>query len=218
MTLTHAAVAAPPRYLGFLAPIGPLAMACWAFALPYQLGDEPAVWIPKATSATGRLQVAMAALLLFSLTGLIGAIVTGLMARAASRRIGTTGLVLTFLGFSAVTFSGTGYDAAAVASYRTGRDIAGTERVLGEIDGFVAPALAGALFVPLMAIGVILMGIAFWRGRTIPRWAAGAMLAAFPVILLGGFASTLVNGVGWLLLAVGFAAAGTSFARRFARQ
>lgn len=213
MTTTQAAVAAPSRILGYLAPIGPLAMAGWAFALPYQLTDEPDVWIPKAAEATGRLQFAMLMLLLFAVTSVVGAVVTGLMARQASHKLGTVGFVLTFLGFSALSFAGAGYDAAAVASYKTVNDVAVTEKTLDEVDSFVAPMLAGALFIPLMALGVILMGVAFWRGRTISRWAAGAMLAAFPVILLGAFALTPVTGLGWLLLAAAFGAAGVTYAR-----
>ncbi|TDB81728.1 hypothetical protein E1264_32265 [Actinomadura sp. KC216] len=213
MTTTQAAVAAPPRILGYLAPLGPLAMAGWALALPYQLADEPAVWIPKAAAATGRLQIAMAMLLLFALTSLAGALIIGLRAREASRRIGTTGLVLTFLGFSAVSFGASGYAAAAVASHDTVNDVAVTERILKELDGFIAPMLAGSLFVPLMALGVILMGVAFWRDRTVPRWAAATMIAAFPVILIGGYASTLINALGWLLLATSFGSAGSTHVR-----
>ncbi|WP_106403109.1 hypothetical protein [Actinocorallia populi] len=211
MTTTHAA--APPRILGRLAPLGPLAMAGWALALPYQPADEPEAWIPKAAAATGRLQLTMAMLLLFALTSLAGALVTGLMAREASKKLGTTGFILTFLGFSAVSFGASGYDAAAVASYKTVNDITATEKILDEMEAFSAPMLAGTVFVPLMALGVILMGIAFWRGRTIPRWASAAMLASFPVIMIGGYASTLINALGWLLLAAGFAAAGTAYAR-----
>ncbi|MFD0474097.1 hypothetical protein ACFQ0B_42025 [Nonomuraea thailandensis] len=191
-----------------------MAMAGWAFALPYQLSDAPQVWIPKAAAGSGRLQISFILLLVFAVTALAGAIVTGIEARRASRRIGTAGLVLTFLGFAAVSFGGAGYDAAAVASYRVVHDVAQVERILAELGSFAAPVLASAVFVPLTALGVILMGIALWRGRAVPRWAAAAMIVAFPVILGGGAVSTIVNGSGWLLLAVGFGAAGVAYARR----
>ncbi|WTX01017.1 hypothetical protein OG216_47205 (plasmid) [Streptomycetaceae bacterium NBC_01309] len=211
-TTTPAATAAPTRLITWITPIGPLAMAGWAFTIPYQTSDELAVWIPDAAAATGRLQIAMLMLLLCALTATVGTLVTGLMARRASRKLGTTGLVLTFLSFGGVTFGGAGYDAAAVATYNTVHDTATTERALDEYESFVAPMLATALFVPLLAVGVILMGIAFWRGRTIPRWAAGAMLGAFPVIVLGGFVSTAVMAIGWLLLAAAFGSAGAAYA------
>lgn len=214
MTTMQAAVAAHPRILGYLAPIGPLAMAGWAFALPHQISDASQVWIPKAAAGSDRLQISFIMLLVFAVSALVGAIVTGIEARRASYKIGTAGLVFTFLGFTAVSFSGAGYDAAAVASYRTVNDVAQVEKILAELDSFVAPMLAGAVFVPLMALGVILMGIALWRGRTVPRWAAAAMIVAFPVILAGGAVSTIVNGFGWLLLAIGFWAAGATYARR----
>ncbi|MEV0587203.1 hypothetical protein [Nonomuraea sp. NPDC050310] len=205
MTTTPAAVAAPPRLTALLPPLGPLAMAGWAFAVPYQLSAPAPVWIPQAAAGTGRLQVAFVMLLLFAVVAVPGAIVLGLRARRASRRTGTAGLVLTVLGFGAAAFSGAGYDATAVAAHRVlGGQVPQVERLLGELDGFAAPLLAGALFVPCMAAGAILMGIAFWRGGGTPRWAAIAMVAAFPVILAGGAVSTLANGCGWLLLATAF--------------
>ena len=202
------------RLPGLLAPLGPLAMAGWALSVPYQLSEDEQTWIPRAAAESGRLQVAFVMLLLFAITATAGAIVTGLVARRASPRIGTAGLVLTVAGFGAVSFSGAGYDAAAVASYRVG---APAERVLAELDTFVAPMIAGAVFVPLMALGVILMGVALWRGRAVPLWAAALLIAAFPVILVGGAFSTLVNAAGWLMMAVGFWAAGEAFARDRAR-
>ncbi|WP_219518373.1 hypothetical protein [Nonomuraea ceibae] len=42
------------------------------------------------------------------------------------------------------------------------------EKVLSGMDAFVAPELAGELFVPLMALGAVLMGIALWRARRCP--------------------------------------------------
>ncbi|WTW98415.1 hypothetical protein OG216_36025 [Streptomycetaceae bacterium NBC_01309] len=144
-TTTPAATAAPARMIAWIAPIGPLAMAGWAFTIPNQTSDEPRVWIPESAAATGRLQLAMVLLLLSALTATAGTLVTGLMARRASRRLGTTGLVLTSLGFTTVAFGGAGYDATAVATYKTVNDTAVTERTLDEYESFIAPMLATAM-------------------------------------------------------------------------
>ncbi|MEV4888134.1 hypothetical protein AB0K48_01930 [Nonomuraea sp. NPDC055795] len=201
------------RSLGLLAPIGPLAMAGWSLAVPYGVADEPAVWISKAAAATGRLQVAMWMLLVFALTAGAGAIVTGLVARAGSLRVGTAGMVLAFAGFAGLSFSGAGYDAAAIASRQAGLDLAATQKVLDRIDTFQAPAVGAGSLVLLMFAGVLLLGVALWRGGCVPRWAALSILIAPPVILAGGFAAMPVNALGWALLAAGFAAAGFTFAR-----
>lgn len=200
------------RVLGAAAPLGPLAMAGWALALPYALSDEPAAWIPKLAQDMARTQIAFWMLLVFALTAQVGAVVTGLVARRGSRRIGTVGLVLTWLGFAATSAGSFGYDTAAVAAYNTGSDVPTVEKILAELDTLQAPTIGAGAFIPLMAIGAILLGIALWRGRTVPRWAAAAVIAAFPLILAGGFATMYLNALGWLLLAAGFAASGRAFA------
>lgn len=199
--------------LALAAPLGPLAMAVWALSVPYHVADAPAQWIPQAAAGLGRLQLSMWMLLLFALTAGAGAIVTGLVARRGSRRLGTAGLVLAYAGFAALSFSGAGYDAAAVATRQAGLDLAASERVLAEMDTFQAPAVGSAVFIPMMFLGVVLLGIALWRGRGVPRWAAATLLASFPLVMAGGFIAMPVNALGWLMLATGFGAAGLAFVR-----
>lgn len=213
MTTTPAPVGTTTRWLGYLAPIGPLAMAGWALAVPYHVGEPTDVWIPKVAENAGRTQLSMWMMLLFALTAGVGAIVTGLVARRGSLRLGTAGMVLAFLGFSALGFSGATYDGAAFAGMRSGLDLAATGRLMSEVDNLQAPTVAGMVFVPLMALGVILLGLALWRGRTVPRWAAGAVVAAFPVVFAGGVVAMPINAAGWVLLALGFGAAGVAYAR-----
>ncbi|WP_219518485.1 hypothetical protein [Nonomuraea ceibae] len=190
--------------------LGPAAMAGWALALPYQLSDEPAAWIPKLVADPGRAQLAMWMLLLFALTAAAGAVVVGLVARRASRRLGTAGMILTLAGFGALSFSGAGYDAAAAATVRAGLDVPTAERVLAQLGTFQAPTVGTALFVPAMFLGVALLAVALWRGRAIPRWACVLLLAAIPVVLVGGYVATAVNALGWLLIALGFGLAARS--------
>ncbi|NRQ32781.1 hypothetical protein HII36_13160 [Nonomuraea sp. NN258] len=201
------------RALALLAPAGPLAMAAWALLVPYAVADAPDVWIPKAAAGVGRLQLAMWMLLVFALTAGVGAIVTGLVARRGSPGLGTAGMALTYVGFAALGFSGAGYDAAAVASRQAGLGQAATERLLAGLDAFQAPALGGAVFVPLMFLGIVLLAVALWRGRQVPRWAAALMPASFPLVMAGGFVAMPVNALGWLLLATGFGAAGAAWVR-----
>jgi hypothetical protein len=213
MTTTPPRVTTTTRWLGYLAPIGPLAMAGWALALPYHVGDPTDVWIPALAANVARAQLSMWMLLLFALTAGVGAIVTGLVARRGSPRLGTVGMALAFVGFSSLSFSGAGYDGAAFAGMRSGLDLVATERLMSEVDKIQAPMIGSMVFMPLMAFGVVLLGIALWRGRTVPRWAAGALVAAFPVVFAGGVVAMPVNAAGWVLMALGFGAAGVAYAR-----
>lgn len=72
--------------------------------------------------------------------------------------------------------------------------------------------LGVAAFLPLMFVGVVLLGLALSRGHLVPRWAALAVLISLPIITVGGFASMQVNALGWFVLAAGSAAAGRVFA------
>lgn len=218
MTTTTTPTEAPPRtdlrWLGYLAPIGPLAMAGWALSVPYFVGEPTDVWVPKVAESLGRTQLSMWMLLLFALTAGTGAIVTGLVARRGSPRLGTAGLVLAFLGTSVMAFGSVGYDGAAAAGVNSGLDVPTVERLLSEMDTLSAPTIGTAVFVPLYAIGVILLGVALWRSRAVPRWAAVALIAAFPVVFGGGAVAMWLNAAGWVLMAVGYGAAGAVYARR----
>lgn len=205
----------PPwaRWLAWIAPVGPLAMAGWSLSVPYALSDEPAVWIPKM-AAEARVELAFAMMLVFALTIGVGVILTGLVARRGSRRLGTAGLVTGYVGFTAMGVGGITYDAIATATLRAGVDVGTIERILKEADGFLAPAVGGMVFVPLSFLGTLLLGIALWRGRMVPRWAAGLLLLAFPVILAGGAFLMVLNAAGFVMIAVAFAVTGRVFAAR----
>lgn len=200
------------RVLAIVAAAGPIFMAGWALSVPSATTDSTAEGLPKLAAAQGQVEFSMWMLLAFALTAPVGAIVTGLVARRGSLRLGTVGLAATFLGFSALSAGGYAFLGGALASIRAGNPDATTELILDELES-MSVAYGAAVFVPPMFLGVILLGIAAWRGRTVPRWAAMSLLAAFPVIIAGGMLSMQLNAVGWLLLAIGFGAAGAAYAR-----
>ena len=74
--------------------------------------------------------------------------------------------------------------------------------------------LTGTLFVFGHLIGTIILGIALWRSRTVPSWAAVLLAVSQPIHL----ASVLLDNrpldlIGWGGTAVGFAAAGWALLR-----
>lgn len=137
---------------------------------------------------------------------------TGLLARRGSPRLGTVGLVTAYLGYTAMGFGGITYDALSAIPLSAGVDIATIQAVLTQADTFTAPTVGGMLFAPMSFLGTVLLGIALWRSRVVPRWAAGLLLAAFPVILVGGMVLMLLNAIGFVMVAVAFGVA----ARRLA--
>lgn len=207
-TAPQTAVRADPllQVAAWIAPLGPLAMAGWSLAIPYDLVDSPAEFIPKMADVT-RVQLSFWMMLIFVLTIGVGVIVTGLLARRGSPRLGTIGLVTAYLGFTAMGFGGITYDALSAIPLSAGVDIATIQAVLAQADGFTAPTVGGMLFAPLSFLGTLLLGTALWRSRAIPRWAAGLMLVAFPVILAGGMFLMALNALGFVMLAVAFAVA-----------
>jgi hypothetical protein len=216
MTTTHApstplATGRLLRTVAWIAPIGPLAMAGWSLSVPYDLADPPEVFVAKMADVF-RVELSFWMMFVFVLTIGVGVIMTGLLARRTAPRLGTIGLVLAYLGFAAMGFGGIAYDALAAAPLRAGLDVETILRILGAADQFTAPMIGGMVFIPMSFVGILLLGIALWRGRAVPRWAAVVLLAAFPVILAGGAAWMPANAAGFVMIAIVFGIAGRRLA------
>jgi hypothetical protein len=199
------------RLAAWIAPVGPLAMAGWSLAVPYDLADPQEVFIAKMADDV-RVELSFWAMLVFALTIGVGVVVTGLVARRGAPRLGTVGLVTAWLGFAAMGFAGIAYDALAAAPLRAGLDVETITGILAEADKFTAPMIGGIIFIPMSFLGTILLGIALWRTRAVPRWASAILIAAFPVILAGGAFLMAVNAFGFVMIAVAFGMAGRAFA------
>lgn len=200
------------RLMAWVAPLGPLAMAGWSLSIPYDLADDKPTFI-SSLEDDARVELSFWMMLLFVLTIGVGVIVTGLVARRGSPRLGVVGMVLAYLGFSAMGFGGIAYDAIAASALRAGLDVDTVEGILEQADTFTAPMIGGMIFIPLSFIGTLLLGIALWRGHSVPRWAAGLLVAAFPVILAGGAFLMAANAAGFVIIATAFAVAGREFRR-----
>jgi hypothetical protein len=98
---------------------------------------------------------------------------------------------------------------------RIGVSPAATGRLLDSIGAIQAIGLASDLFVIGHILGLILLGVALWRGRAVPAWAALAI--ALSQVLHFVFAVIepvhVLDGLAWGLTAVGFAAAALALVR-----
>jgi hypothetical protein len=150
------------------------------------------------------------------LTLIPGIIAVGLMARRGAPRLGTAGLVLAFAGFMSLFWSTVaGSDNVALAAARIGVSPVLTGRLLDSMGAVPAIGLGSDLFVAGHILGLILIGIALWRGRVLPSWAA--LIIAASQVLHFIFAVIVpvhaLDGLAWGLTAVGFAVAALALVR-----
>jgi hypothetical protein len=97
---------------------------------------------------------------------------------------------------------------------QAGLDVATVTKLLENLHPVTA--VAGIFFVLGHVVGTSLFGIAMWRSRAVPRWAAVATTISQPIHFVAAviLASHALDLVGWGLTAVGFAAAAVAFRRQ----
>lgn len=200
--------------LAVIAPIGPLAIGAGVFLWPYSPEDETVAWVPKVAANQPATDLLLWLGQLSSLTILVGVLVTGFVARRGSTVLGTVGLALSFVGFSALVAAGPGSDAVALAGTRTGLDATTTAKLVDEWESVGAVSGLGFGVFLLTAAGLVVTGIALWRGRTVPLWVGIALAVSMPLTIVGWFSGlALVIAGGYALMALGFGFAGAAYAR-----
>jgi hypothetical protein len=202
--------------LAAIMPIGPLAIAILRGILPYKTTDSNTTLAAQVASHQGTESLVVWLTFIATLTLLPGVITVGLMARRGARRLGTAGLVLAFAAFMSLFWSTVaGSDNVALAAARIGISPALTGRLLDSMGAVPAIGLGSDLFVAGHILGLVLIGIALWRGRVLPSWAALAI--ALSQVLHFIFAVVVpvqaLDGLAWGLTTVGFAVAALTFAR-----
>jgi hypothetical protein len=176
-----------------------------------------------ASDATGADSLAAAAAhpdLLHNvvLFGMIGALLMIPAALGAARIAGAGRL--SFIGGTLVAAGYVCYlavlmsDLTTLAMVRVGGPMADFARVLDTRQEFAAGTWVFLLFVLGNIVGTFLLGLALWRSRAVPRWAAAAIMA-WPLLHITG----LVAGTEWIEVAgaivqgAGFAAVGVQLLR-----
>jgi hypothetical protein len=214
--------AARPR-LGFdrtalavLMPIGPLAIAIVRGILPYYTTDSNTAMAAKVAAHQGTESVVIWLTFIALLTLIPGVITLGLTARQHAPRLGTIGLVVTFAAICCLFWSNVaGADTVALGAARIGTAPGATGALLTSIGAIPAIGLAANVFVIGHILGLLLLGIALWRGRAVPRWSA--LLLAVSQILHFIFAVVVPNhaldGCAWGLTAVAFGVVAVTLTR-----
>jgi hypothetical protein len=204
------------RALAIAMPIGPLAIAIVRGILPYFTTDSNTTMAAKVAAHQGTESVVIWLTLVALFTLIPGVIALGLLAKRHAPRLGTAGLVLSFAGFMCLFWSTVaGSDNVALGAARIGLNPAVTGRLLTSMGAIPAIGFAAWLFPVGHVLGLILLGIALWRGRAVPAWAALAIAVSqvLHVIFAVIVPNHALDGLSWGLTAVGFAVAAVAFAR-----
>ena len=196
------------RALAVLMPIGPLAIAIVRGILPYNTTDSNTVMAAKVAAHQGTETVVVWLTFIALLTLIPGVIALGLLARRHAPRLGTAGLVVSFAAVACLFWSNVaGADTVALGAARIGTAPGATGALLTSIGAITAIGLGSTIFVIGHILGLLLLAVALWRGRVVPRWAA--LLLGVSQILHFVFAVIVPNhpldGCAWGLTAVAFA-------------
>lgn len=217
-TVTPATKAAPSRVrrlgLGLLVAIGPLSIAAVRAILPYGTTDTSAELFTKIAAHQDVGSAVLWLSLLATFTLVPGTIALGLRAAGHSRRLGTAALVISVAGFSGLPAI-VAVDQAALAAAGAGVPADVAARLLDQLIGEPTVAAGTMIFVIGHIVGVVLLGIALWRGGILPGWAGFVLAISQPLHLVFAVIAPnqLLDGCAWLLTAIGFALAAVSAPR-----
>jgi hypothetical protein len=193
-------------FLVVIAAAGPLAIAVLRAILPYGITDSTADIVSKVAAHPGAESAVLWFTYLAMLTLPIGVFVTARVAMRARPVFGTIAAVVAWLGFASMFASVVASDYAVQAATTSGIPGSSTATLLDAMAAHPATSVALAVFLVGHILGGILLGIAVWR--VIPVWAAIALAISQPLHFL--FAAVvpipLLDGLAWVLLAIGFAA------------
>ena len=219
MTATVAVVQSPPRpaqasrwLMAALLPVGPAAIAVLRLVMPYNTADDSATIVTKVAAH----QQAQSLIVWLGFLGLLTMVPAVLwvarLTRRAAPRTTTAALVLLVPGYLSIGLL-VAADAALLFGVREHVDAGVLAR---QFDGVHPTAIvADAMFVAGHVLGTVLLGVALWLSRAVPRWAAVAAIIAQPLHFVAAviLANHPLDFVAWGLNAVAFAVAAVALVR-----
>lgn len=194
--------------LAIIMPVGPACVALARYLLPYTTADDNSEIVrsvvahPDAQSAV--LWLAFVAML----TLVPGAAAVGLVTRIGAPRLTTVAVSLLVPGYISLGYL-VGSDAMLWAGAVKDVDQTTLLTLWETMHG--SANVAAGIFVLGHVIGTVLLGIAMWRTRVVPRWAAVATVVSQPLHFVAAVivGSHLLDLFAWGLTAVGMGVAGS---------
>ncbi|MDD7937754.1 hypothetical protein PHK61_04880 [Actinomycetospora lutea] len=194
-------------------PLGPLAVAGLRWLLPYDTTDDPATLVARVAASPGAGTAVLWLSLLALLTLPLGVLVVGAVAARARPVLGTVAAVVAWIGFANLAFL-VPADLMARAGVAAGLPEGSTAALVAAVAADPVSSLATTLFVLGHVLGTVLLGVALWR--VVPRGVAVALIVSQPLHVVAAVVvpNHTLDGLAWLLTAVGFAAATAVWADR----
>lgn len=206
----------PPLATAAFAALGPLLMCAFLFTTPWGVSNDVPASVALILANPTRTEVAVVLVGLAAVFGSAGSlVVTAVLRRSAPRFAGVAG-ALAFSGWVVAGYPGPLVAVVAAGALGLGPDQ--TLALVAGIDSSLPGRILGALFV-LVPAGNLLLGVAaLMASRTAavdryPRWAAVVLAAAMPLVLACGMLNQQLLAAAWLVLALGYAAAGWQYRR-----
>jgi hypothetical protein len=195
-----------------LLPVGPAAVAVLRFVLPYGIADDSPTVVKQVAAEQGTQSLVLWLGFVAVLTLVPAVLWVGRLTRRRAPRVTAVALVLLVPGYLSLALL-LGSDALLWAGAHKGID----EGTLTVLYGTMHPTtgIAAGLFVLGHVIGTVLLGVAMWRSRAVPRWAAVLTTVSQPLHFVAAVivASQPLDLVAWGMNAVGFATAGVAILR-----
>ncbi len=193
-------------------PVGPLAVAVIRAVLPYYTATTNGQTVDDVVADPGQQSVVLWAAFIAALTLLPGILAVGRLTRRRAPTATFVGVLLAGVGYLVLPIM-----VAADVLLWTGANAQLDRASLVHLMDSVHPTvgLALALFVLCHVTGTVVLGVAMWRSRAVPRWAAVATAVSQPLhfIALVILANAVVDTGAWLLNALGFMAASVAILR-----
>jgi hypothetical protein len=208
---------AVPQWMHVLAacllPIGPAAVAVLRFVLPYFTVDEPSDMAAGVSAGLGRQSLVLWLGLVAAITLPPAVVWIGRLTYRGAPKLTMAALVIAVPGYLALGII-MASDLMLYAGLNNGLD----PQTVAAMVSNSHPAMAAAeiVFVLGHLVGTVLLGVALWRTRVVPVWAAVLTTFSQPIHLVAAIflLSRPLDLAAWMMTALGFAAAGVASLRR----
>jgi hypothetical protein len=194
-------------FAALILPIGPAAIALLRYFLPYDTVDDMSTITNKIVNNLDRGSLVLWLGFIGILTLVPGAYVVGRLTRRRAPWLTAVALLLVVPGYLALPWMASS-DVFVWSAGTAGLDPEAITRAAEATHPTMD--IAGFVFVAGHVIGTVLLGIAMWRSRIGPRWAAVATAISQPLHVIAAvvLASHALDLAAWGLQAAGFAAVG----------
>ena len=197
--------------LALLLPVPAVAMAGQILLSPYAVNASFPEMLARVAADPSREQLSIWAGFVFTLTVIPSVCALAWASRRRAPWLSLVGAVLALIGFT-VGFCLPGGGAAALVAAQQALDPVKAIAISDAIWAEPIVSVSLAVFLAGASVGLLLLSLAMWRSRAIPRWMSVCLAVSVPWHLLG-LGGTVGAAASWLLTAVGCLGATQSLLR-----